>query len=316
MKRLLQNFQKTLDSHFSAIVITTTRIQASIVLFQDAEEQIQSQETHATNYLSVGVPFPAYFSRSSSSPRLRTASFSSMDSQNIEDLSRRPFLEYFFHAIPLVIHPVIILRLLCHKVFGNMLRRKTQYSAHNLSPPCVSSDKESYPHMHSSSDGEQREDPPVSESSRQRISRQRSKRRSNLHVQIASPWSDSDDDEEIKRRRRVRRRAGSMDKHLLRMGSMRHHNGTMSLAIKAIADSLVTPLDLSLSPPPRATDLSDNLRSRRNIFRFPSVKKRISKSHGYLPELGQSVESEEGAGTDSPSYSSKVRYIYIFPHTI
>ena len=248
----------------------------------------------------MGLQFPAYMSTNHSSHRSYNGS--------IEDLTKKPFLEYFFHAVPLVIHPVIILRLLCHKVFGNMLRRKTQYSPHNLSPPCVSSDKEAYPHMPSSSDGEQsRDGGGVFESSRI-ISKRRSRKRMNLHVQIASPWSDSDDDEDTRRRRRVRRRAGSMDKHLLRMSSMKHHNGTMSLAIKAIADSLVTPLDLSLSPPPRASDLGfgDSIRSKKPIFRFPSVKKRISKSHGYLPDLGQSVDSEDTPCMNSPSCISKV----------
>ena len=254
------------------------------------------------------MQFPAYLGGNHPASCNRTHSTNSLPG-TIEDLSKKPFLEYFFHAVPLVIHPVIILRLLCHKVFGNMLRRKTQYSAHNLSPPCISSDKEAYPHMPSSSDGEQSRDDGIGADAPPIISRRRSRRRVNLHVQIASPWSDSDDDEETRRLRRVRRRAGSMDKHLLRMGSMRHHNGTMSLAIKAIADSLLTPLDLSLSPPPRAADLrfSDSIRSKRNIFRFPSVKKRISKSHGYLPDLGQSVDSEDTTALDSPVCSSKVK---------
>ena len=85
------------------------------------------------------------------------------------------------------------------------------------------------------------------------------------------------------------------DKHLLRLSSMRKRMGsaTMSLAIKAIGDSLMTPLDLNISPPPKASDLdlSDLDYKKRNIFRFPSIKKGfMSKSHGYIAGIGDSFE--------------------------
>ena len=216
----------------------------------------------------------------------------SVDKSFPEDLSKRPFQEFFFHAVPLVVHPIIILRVLCHRMFGNMLRRKTRYSAHNLSPPLVM-ESDTCPPRSPSTDGDinQREDDEYDR-------RKSGKKKGNLHVSITTP-TDVEETEEMIRQRRRRTRAGSMDKHL--MGSTRKPgNRTMSLAIKAIGESLVTPLDLNLSPPPRTSETdhdSNPTRSmsvRKNIFRFPSIKtkKRISKSHGYLAALGQSLDEE------------------------
>ena len=42
----------------------------------------------------------------------------------VNDLRKRSFREFFFHALPLVVQPIIVVRLICHKVFGNMLQRK------------------------------------------------------------------------------------------------------------------------------------------------------------------------------------------------
>ena len=122
------------------------------------------------------------------------------------------------------------------------------------------------------------------------------KKKGSVHVQITTPTptdpepqEDSSTSSVISKART--RRANSMDKNLLRMGSLYRRNQTMSMAIKAIGDSLVTPLDLNLSPPPRISDVELEAKSiKRNIFRFPSMKKRISKSHSYLAGLGQSLD--------------------------
>ena len=163
------------------------------------------------------------------------------DDNAFDDLSRRTFCEYFFHAVPLVVHPVIILRVLSHKMFGSMLRRKTTFSAQNLSPPSMAGlDNDSCPprmtkdaapsELDGNKDLKEKETPIVK------------RRKTNLHVHITMPHGE-DEEEQIRFIRRRTRRAGSMDKHLLRLSSMRKRMGsaTMSLAIKAIGDSLITP---------------------------------------------------------------------------
>ncbi|GFN90732.1 1-phosphatidylinositol-4,5-bisphosphate phosphodiesterase epsilon-1, partial [Plakobranchus ocellatus] len=45
--------------------------------------------------------------------------------------------DYFLTGLPMVVHPVIVLRLLSHRLFGNMIRRKTLYSDAKLKPPKV-----------------------------------------------------------------------------------------------------------------------------------------------------------------------------------
>ena len=228
-----------------------------------------------------------------------------------EDLSLRPFPEFFFQAVPLVIHPIIILRVLCHRMFGNMLRRKSRYSAQNLSPPLIVESDTCPPRsLSSEADLDKNGDLEDHDRTGNLLTSGRSgKRKGNLHVQITTPTpttppADTEDMEEVIRQMRRRtKRAGSMDKHLMRMGSIRKRgNRTMSLAIKAIGESLVTPLDLNISPPAQASDhdVSGSANSRtmsvkKNIFRFPSVKaktKQISKSHDYLAALGQSLEDE------------------------
>ena len=101
------------------------------------------------------------------------------------------------------------------------------------------------------------------------------------------------------------RRAGSMDKHLLTMGSSyckRNRIATMSLAIKAIADSLVTPLDLNISPP-LFTDVDlEYGKSKKIMFRFPSMKKK-SKSQGHIAGLGQSFDDTLGIKSSAQSLS-------------
>ncbi len=100
-----------------------------------------------------------------------------------------------------------------------------------------------------------------------------------------------------------------MDKHLLRMGSSykRNRSATMSLAIKAIGDSLVTPLDLNISPPAFLADMEfGDGKSKRNMFRFPSMKKK-SKSQGHLVGLGHSFEEEFGLKSSKQSLGK-------FPH--
>lgn len=210
---------------------------------------------------------------------------------DIADITQVSLSEFFFHAVPMVVNPIIILRVLCHKMFGHMLRRKTHLSnqnltsAHSLSPPLVMPQDEACPPRPPSTEGEKKNSPTGSPPNG---------KKKKVHVQITTPTpTEVEQIEEALRKMRGSRRANSMDKSALRLSAIHRKNATMSLAIKAIADSLVTPLDLNLSPPPRITDLELDQKAKKNIFRFPSMKsKRISKSYGYLVSLGQSLDEE------------------------
>ena len=114
------------------------------------------------------------------------------------------------------------------------------------------------------------------------------RRKGNLHVHIAVPndTTDEEDDEAIRAAQKRTRRAGSMDKHLSSLKRlMMGNNVAMSLAIKAVGDGLMQPLDLNVSPSAKASpcnDAGDGDVKKKMVFRFPSVKKRLSKSQGYM----------------------------------
>ena len=132
------------------------------------------------------------------------------------------------------------------------------------------------------------------------------RKKTNVHVHITTPSpTNIPESEEFYLKRTRTKRAGSMDKHLLRMGSSynkRNRSATMSLAIKAIGDSLVTPLDLNISPP-LLTDMDlEYGKSKRNMFRFPSMKKK-SKSQGHIAGLGQSFDDQLGIKSSAQSLS-------------
>ena len=209
------------------------------------------------------------------------------------DLSTCPFSEYFFHTAPLVVHPIIILRLLCHKMFGNMLRRKTNYSSHNLQPPEVL-EKEVCPprptNLVNTDDPDIHRDASATSATR--------KRRANLHVQISTPGQLYSSDEELRLSRRRTKRAGSIDKHMMRLSSAKRQvaSATMTNALKAIGASMMTPLDLNISPP---ANIPDDWGKKKHSFHFPSLKKR-SRSQGYIAGLrGGSMESFTTSDRDS-----------------
>lgn len=53
------------------------------------------------------------------------------------EAGNKTFREFLLSALPMLIHPVIILRLLAHKLFGNMVKRKNLPSDCKLKPPKV-----------------------------------------------------------------------------------------------------------------------------------------------------------------------------------
>lgn len=271
-----------------------------LFIFQDAEKEVSEAST------TCQFPGPRRSSRSDHSlshwPIRQQSSSSGVSSWDgsqfyFHDLSHRPFPEYFFHALPLVIHPIIILRVLCHKMFGSMLRRKTMYSANNLTPPHVVESDSCPPRPPTP------EKPPASAADE---ASEDKRKKSTRHVQIAAPLSDEEevDDDLVRLRRRRTKRAGSMDKHLLRLSSMKKRSG-MSVAIKAIGDSLMQPLDLNISPPPQISDFDLEGR-KRNIFKFPTLRKR-SKSQGYIAGISDSlmhaIETSESSDNKSSAQS-------------
>lgn len=209
-----------------------------------------------------------------------------------------PFVEYFFEVLPLVVHPIIILRLLCHKMFGSMLRRKTAQqpsspTTNTLTAPTFV-ETESFPLWSGRDiDATSSDSKPVTTSHLSTKKRSDTLRKSNVHIQIATPLKPKlEEDDEFHLRRRRTRRAGSMDKHLLHLGSAKRRsiNSAMSLAIKSIGDSLLQPIDLNISPPAASGDAYALDSKRRMLFQFPSLQKR-SKSQGYITRIGDSTES-------------------------
>ena len=53
-----------------------------------------------------------------------TSHASDQQSRDVAATFRRPFADCFFDTLPLVVHPVIVLRLLCHKMFGDVVPRQ------------------------------------------------------------------------------------------------------------------------------------------------------------------------------------------------
>ena len=186
--------------------------------FQDAEKDIQCT---GFPYSHPHHPLISMFSNSSDgyhhhhhhqlrhepSTSSGVSSQHQCDQEHFDDLTRRSFREYFLHAVPLVVHPIIILRVLCHKMFGSMLRRKTTYSAQNLSPPCIPVlENESCPPRAPLNAGGATEG---AESKDKDGTPTMKRRKTNLHVQIAMPNME-DEEEQIRYIRRRTRRAGSM----------------------------------------------------------------------------------------------------------
>ncbi|ELT88363.1 hypothetical protein CAPTEDRAFT_195648 [Capitella teleta] len=276
-------------------------------IIKDAEKEVSDSSAMPPHRSSFSFHESHLRSMSSHWPLRQMSSSSGVSSWDgsvfhFNDLTHRPFPEYFFHALPLVVHPIIILRVLCHKMFGSMLRRKTAFSANNLTPPQVL-ETDSCPPRPPTPDHL----PPNLLTPFPPEATTEVRRKKSLHVQIAAPLSDDEDedDELVRLRRRRTKRAGSMDKHLLRLSSMKKRSG-MSVAIKAIGDSLMQPLDLNISPPPQVTDLGDPDGRKRNIFKFPTLRKR-SKSQGYIAALSEpfvhGLETSESSDNKSSAQS-------------
>lgn len=297
-------------------------IKSMFLIFQEAEHEIAEGTLHIQhhsyfpssqrNSISNSTPLHGNSSHplSHSQQSVSSDGSSHLDIQEsmypVDGLHTRPFCHFFFHAIPLVVNPVIILRVLCHKVFGNMLRRKQSTvpsshqklspppSYHNLSdtcPPRGSLGEQSEPSRH----GSHCSDEPSNTS----LGIIASRSKSTKHVHIATPIETGEDDE-IMRVRKQKKRASSMDKGLLkyrrRIGGS-GHNIFMYNAIKSIGDSLIQPLDLNINSSPKLSDIeycSDGIiepDKGKSVFRFPSMKKQHKATKGSHTESVGSFES-------------------------
>lgn len=306
-----------------------------VLPLQEEEKESNSQSDYLMDTIRG---FPPY-----NVPRRRPSKTESMKSsrKQSETFSSR---ESFFQTLTLIVHPIIILRLLCHKMFGSMLRRKiahpTSPDRNSLTPPPISHSEICPPPLWSENAnlGDMTERGQGTEQSRTSTNRNSTgasvsfsqqsgevmskfskrvqvlmmtkerRRRGSQGAALEGEGGADDDSSQLRTRARTRR-SGSMDKHLLRVGSSskkRHSmHAAMTQAIKAIGDSLIQPLDdVTFSWPSSATVVArlqdscthlapalDGGRKSRSFFHFPNLRDR-SHSQGYITRLVDSASSD------------------------
>ena len=170
--------------------------------------------------------------------------------QTLIHFSQSSFREFLIMTLPMIIHPVIILRLLAHKMFGNMIRRKNWVAQESkLKPP--------------------KEDDIVVE-------------------KMCPPRSYSVGQKVLGESKRKKEMLGMEFDALNTPGTFKsalgnNQNGT-NLALKAIGESLVTPLELNISTckmkehkPLSLTQSESPKGSKPKLFKWQS-KKHLSKS--------------------------------------
>lgn len=212
----------------------------------------------------------------------------------LKDLNQQSFREYLFSGLPMVVHPIIVLRLLAHRLFGNMIRRKTLPSDAKLKPPKVDDKMECPP---------RKDFAQLREDSRDSLSR---RRKANLQLQITGQPGEKDDSllELCETLEAACAGAGGGPSSSGSSSKPSNHNhvqsknGSTKMAIKSMVESLVTPLDLGvISQNPEATGSPTQLpdppdsasevkppSNTRTFFRWSS-KKRLSKSHANVSSL-------------------------------
>lgn len=186
----------------------------------------------------------------------------------LADNNTKTFREFLLSALPMLVHPVIILRLLAHKLFGNMVKRKTLSSDCKLKPPkvlpmeiCPPRDNLRENIGETNGDGNKESLP--------------KRRKINLHVQITN----SQEENNI-----ANNSLKVCERDLARPNTLQIKNGTTKSALRVISESLVTPLDLNITASPCSLDSNhgtpdgDASKTSRKLFRWPS-KKRLSKSN-------------------------------------
>lgn len=171
--------------------------------------------------------------------------------QSLIHFSQISFRDFLLVTLPMIVHPVIILRLLAHKMFGNMIRRKNWVSQESkLKPP----------------------------------------KKDDLIVEkMCPPRSYSEGRKGMPESKRKKDLYGTEFEICGSAGAFKstsvanNQNGT-NLALKAIGESLVTPLELNIATckvkehKPLSLTQSDSIKgSKPKLFKWQS-KKHLSKS--------------------------------------
>ncbi|XP_071091113.1 1-phosphatidylinositol 4,5-bisphosphate phosphodiesterase epsilon-1-like [Haliotis cracherodii] len=211
----------------------------------------------------------------------------------LQDMYHKPFRDYLLAALPVLVHPIIVLRLLAHKLFGNMIRRKTLYSDTKLKPPKVDKVDICPP---------RKRDEEASEECDSLSKR----RKANLHVVITDPPEEPESAPPVVKVSNI-----TQDKDQTNKGTNNHvpsKNGTTKLALRAIGESLVTPLDLNIVPAPQnpepstvveLPDSGGDPKTSRKLFRWPS-KRVLSK-----PQANVSLPRRDSVSSDLSQMSQK-----------
>lgn len=140
----------------------------------------------------------------------------------LTEIDKKPFREQLLMALPMLVHPVIILRLLAHKLFGNMIRRKSSHGnlETKLRPPENPVEEVCPPRSNS-------------ESVKYELKKDVMKKKRNLKISIAANKNSSSDEME--------------SPNVSSPGDYAKHNGVQSknkptqLALKAMGQSLANP---------------------------------------------------------------------------
>ncbi|ESO98393.1 hypothetical protein LOTGIDRAFT_159199 [Lottia gigantea] len=234
-------------------------------IIQEAIEE-EKENQNPIIHLSGSVPSLYAASETDYGPRLRTRIISPMASSTdsfdkLNAFQNATVREYIFTALPIVAHPIIVLRLIAHKLFGNMIRRKTMYSDAKLKPPKVERLDACPPRRDT-----------ISECSGDPLSK---RRKADLQVVISNPIDHSAP--------HMTKSTSVQERELHNKVNNTNKNGTTKYALRAIGESLVTPLDLNIHQSQNSEPLIDpsdsidpKASSSKKLFRWPS-KRRLSK---------------------------------------
>ncbi|KAL8616522.1 hypothetical protein ACOMHN_036554 [Nucella lapillus] len=227
----------------------------------------------------------------------------------LHDLNHQSFREYVFSGLPMVVHPIIILRLLAHKLFGNMIRRKTLTSDTKLKPPKVDDKMPECPPRR-----ELGPFPPREEGRDSLVRKRNISHPCPPITPLSHPLERDDTIYDIAEVNETSSTPGG--KPAPCHNHVQSKNGSTKLALKSMVESLVTPLDLTVishntdsvgSPPVTASgdppDSGNEMKnsSSRTFFRWSS-KKRLSKSHANVAVLTQ----QDSLASQDQSTSSSV----------
>lgn len=237
--------------------------------------------------------------QTSSNPVLSPFTSPTCSIQFLKDTDKKPFRELLLMGLPILVHPVIILRLLAHKMFGNMIRRKSLFNESKpetkLKPPVTENlqQLDMCPPRASIDLGVYR-----TEAKREAFKR----KKANLHVSITKSSSE-DLDSPI----------GLMspaDKPCVKQNGINVKNGTTQCAIRVIGQSLVNPFDPGLLTQQQSNDSAGISSSDSSgevkqagmsrLFHWPS-KKHLCKSQSNVSSGGPDTANVSLDKTESKS---------------